>query len=241
MRHTLNQMTAPVRLQGRIGFCCVVIGSIAALCLLWPPFGHAASTGRAIDHFTVTPGKTGTRKVGNSFTVMIVAVDARGVRVSHFNGPDGTWSDALGQISTPSPAPFENGISVTTVHFASPVHQDTIRFTSGSLSGVSHGFDVMGPLDTVLVKVAGPVHPGVPFIVRASARDSAGNILPNFVDASPTWTVSGGTITPLAPVAFTRGWSMTTKAVIPSAITGIRITVTTHGQSYSSGPFSVAT
>ena len=173
---------------------------------------------------------------GAPFTVLAYARNALGQTMADYNAR-ATWSDLSGRLSPAVPGRFVNGVSTTQATVATPFHNDRITLTAGGVSGTSGPFSVHGPFARIVVRVATPVTRGVPFTVKATATDDAGNPVPTY-DGVAAWTSLSGGLTPVAPSAFTAGVS-TTSATITAPFVNNRITVTSGGISGQSGFFNV--
>jgi hypothetical protein len=173
---------------------------------------------------------------GSPFTFTAQAVDSAGNIVKNYNEP-ATWSDLSGQLSPATPASFVSGVSKTSATVANPFHADKITIASGGKTKQSGAFDVLGPLSSIAVTVPASVTHGVPFTVKAVARDQVGNTLSTYNQAA-TWSSISGGLSPAAPLAFKSGVS-TTSATFASPSTSNRITVTSGGIEGLSNLFNV--
>jgi len=181
---------------------------------------------------------------GQAFTLVAVALDGSGNRLTSYQGT-AAWTSLDGTLAPAAPAGFVRGISTTTATVAVPFHGDRITFTSGSVAKEGGAFNVFGPLAALAVKLAGPataepatVGSGSNFTVRAQALDAAGNPLASYAGAA-SWSDRSGSLSPEQPSAFVKG-SSTTAATIAAPFRGDRITVSTGGVSGQSSAFNVA-
>lgn len=172
---------------------------------------------------------------GAPTTVKAIARDSLGHTMTAYNG-FATWSDLTHSLSPSAPARFAGGISSTQATIATPSTGDRITLTSG-VSGQSSQFRVIGPLSKIVVQKSAAVYAGVPFALKATAVDSAGNTIMSY-NASATWSDLSGQLSPAAPSAFSKGVS-TTQATVSVPYKGDRITVTSGGISGQLGPFPV--
>jgi hypothetical protein len=173
---------------------------------------------------------------GSPFTVTAKAVDSAGNLLSDLNGA-ATWSDLSGQLSPSTPANFVNGVSTTTATVSVAFKDDRVTVNTGGVSGQSGPFAVQGGLSRIAVSVATPVFAGTPFVVKARAYDSVGNLLTYF-NRTAKWSDLSGQLSPSAPSSFVNGIS-TTSATVPSAFNNDRITLSSNGKDGKSGLFNV--
>src|SRR5581483_7221694 len=194
---------------------------------------------------TIKLGLSGPATVGAAFTVTAIARDPAGRTLAGYNAP-ASWSDLSGVLSPNAPTAFVNGVSTTTATIAVPFRHDRLTVTASGVGGQTT-FNVYGPLAGVTVglpAVATGAEPlvtetkGAQFLVRAVARDAAGNALVSYSGAA-SWSSLDGTLRPVAPAAFSSGVSET-MATISTAFRSDRITVGTGGVGGQSGPFAVA-
>jgi hypothetical protein len=172
----------------------------------------------------------------SSFTVVARAVDAVGNLVTTYNAP-AAWTAVSGGLAPASPPNFVNGVSKSTATISAPYKNDAITVSSGGISRQSGYFNVLGPLATISVSVPATVTHGVPFTVKAIARDAVGNTLTTY-NASATWSSLSGGLTPATPSAFSKGVSPTS-ATFAWASVNNRITVTSGSVSGQSNLFNV--
>jgi hypothetical protein len=137
-----------------------------------------------------------TRPGCSPFTVTAQAVDSAGNLVKSYNAT-ATWSDLSGHLSPATPSSFVNGISKTSATVSNPYHGDRITIVSGGKSTPTSAFDVLGPLASIAVTVPSTLTHGVPFTVRAVARDSAGSKITTYT-GSATWSSVSGGLSPAA-------------------------------------------
>lgn len=172
---------------------------------------------------------------GSPFTFKAFAMDAAGNTLPDYDAP-ATWSDRSGTLSPPTPSPFVNGVSSSDATIPTAFHGDTITVSSGGVSRTTGAFNVFGPLAKIAIRVTTPVTHWVPFTIKATATDSAGNTLTGY-NAAASWSDLSGSLSPAAPSPFVNGQSTTT-ATVTGPYPNDRITVTS-GISGLSGYFNV--
>jgi hypothetical protein len=160
-------------------------------------------------------------KVDTPFNVTISARDAVNNLLTGYTGAL-AWSDSAGAL--PAPSAFAGGVSTTSVQLANPVHNDRLTITTGGLS-VTRSFNVIGPVTKLDLSAPSSVAPATPFKIVASARDAAGNVVPDY-NAPASWIDSAGALTPSTPSAFVKGVS-TTVAQFPTPVTPDVVTLST--------------
>jgi large repetitive protein len=174
---------------------------------------------------------------GANFSAKASAWDAAGNQLTAYSGA-ANWSDLSGNL-TGAPSTFSNGLSSTSsAQVSGPFHQDKLSVQSGAVTGQSAGFNVLGPIDHLVVTAPSAVLVGTPFGVKAQAYDSANNQLPAYAGAG-TWSDLTGTLAPATPAAFSGGLSKTTNATVSTTGSGDQITISTGGASGTSAPFDV--
>ena len=176
-----------------------------------------------LDHLT-TSIPSG-NKVGTPFNITLTARDAVNNLLTGYTGAL-SWNDSAGVL--PSPSPFAGGVSKTSISLSSPVRSDRLTITTGGLS-VTRSLNVIGPVTKLDLHAPTSVAPATPFKIVASARDAAGNVVPDY-NASASWSDSAGSLTPSTPSAFLKGVS-TTSAQFPAPVKSDVVTLTAGGLS----------
>jgi WD40 repeat protein len=174
--------------------------------------------------------------ISATFTVRATALDAARNLLRTYTGP-ATWSSLDTALAPAAPNPFVNGVSTTTATVSAPFREDRITLTSSGVSGQSTGFNIVGPLAQIIVRLTTPVFHGIPFTVRAVALDSLGTIIPTY-NQTATWTTLSGGLTPATPTRFINGTS-TTQATITTPYRHNHITLTSGTTTAHSTTFNV--
>lgn len=191
---------------------CVVTNAGLAKCWggnAWGELGDGTGTDRltpvavsdtvALGRIVVDVGA----RVSSPFTVTATAQDAFGAPLTTYNGA-ATWSDSSGTLAPSTPSRFVDGISTTMATVHSTFTADRITITSNGVSGTSGPFNTsVGPFAVITFRLPARITAGVPFIIRAYARD-AGGILTSY-NAPATWSDLAGKLSPATPGDFFNG------------------------------------
>jgi hypothetical protein len=197
----------------------------------------AFSVAGAVDHLELSAPSSA--PAGTTFTITARARDAAGNLVKGYAGP-ATWSDSAGQLAPGAPADFSAGVSTTTARVLAPVHNDVITLSSGGVAA-QRKINAVGNVDHFDARVPSTVAVGTPFTLTVSARDAAGNVVPDYASAGATHWFPGGFPTDGGLLAdFVKGVSKTT-ITLAAPRHRIQITVenTIESWSISSNSFDV--
>jgi len=187
-----------------------------------------------LDHFSSE--SIGPQQAGVAFTVTFTARDLYENFISSFAGP-ASITDTTATIS-PGSGNFSGGYLTKTVTVCKTTPLDTITLSSGGSSGTSNSFSVSpGPAASIeIMQISSPQASGLPFILRARALDSCGDIATGFNSGSVLSDTTGTIST--ATSSFIGGF-LTETVSISSVFAGDVITVTAGILSATSNPFDV--
>lgn len=186
------------------------------------------------DHITVAK-VTGVPTPGTNFAVTARAYDAANTLLTSYNA-SATWSDTSGTM-TGAPTSFVNGVSSGSAQIPTPQHDDSLHVVSGAKAGDSPLFNVVGPLDHLVVHGLINANAGTTLTVNTTAYDSANNFL-NTYNAPATWSDLSGGLSPSTPASFVNGMS-STNATFSTPFRGDRLQIVTGGVTGKSQLFNV--
>ena len=193
-------------------------------------FADTAATGVATIRVTVPTKVT----AGRSFTVSADALDSLGAVVTGYSDPAAAVTDTAGELPAGTTIAFVNGHAQTQLTLPSALHADSLSITSGSATGSSASFAVLGPLAQITVGKIATGTVGSSYTVKATALDSAGNVLTAYAGSATVTDLVGGN----ASASFIKG--KLTAAVTPSGPSKADVaTVTSSGISGQSAGFKV--
>lgn len=172
--------------------------------------------GRAVQLDVRVPGSA---KVGAAFPMTVTARDEAGNVVKNY---DGSMDYYTGTDSYPPLAPYQNGVSKSTLTWSQPAHQLQIG-VSGAANGVSNPINILGPASVPTQTFERTDHStscaSIKGILTLKMVDAAGNLLSDY--NADFWQGQEGflhdtPVLPGTPAAFVRGVSKTKLSIVNS-------------------------
>jgi len=187
-----------------------------------------------LDHFSSE--SIGTQQAGVAFIMTFTARDLYENFISSFAGP-ASITNTTATIS-PNSGNFSGGYLTQTVTVCKTTPLDAVTLSSGGRLGTSNSFSVSpGPASSIeIMQISSPQAAGMPFLFRARALDSCGDIATGFTSGA-TISDTTGTLSPGAS-SFIGGY-LTETVSISSVFAGDVITVTAGLLSSTSNPFDI--
>lgn len=179
----------------------------------------------------ITPKKA---TAGKRFTVNAYALDSLGHVLTSYSDASATATDSAGELPPGTTLSFVNGHAQASLRLPTPLQSDSLSVTSGSVTGTSPSFAVLGPIAEITVSRIASATVGDPYTVKATAHDAVGNLLTGYKGAATVTDLAGGG----ASTAFQSGHL--TVALTPSSPSMADVaTVTADGVSGQSNSFKV--
>jgi len=196
-----------------------------------------AVTSPVLDHFHIS-ALPATVSTGGQVSFQVTALDAGSAPILGFTGPL-TLTDATGTLNVVSVV-WSAGVATVTVSIGAASARDRITAVSGSVSGVTGVFNVLGPVASfrVTVSPATSVTQHSPATVTVTAVDSAGQVVTGFTGPL-TLTDTSGAMQELDPGSWLAGID-SEPVSFPNVIARDRVTASDgNGHTSQSAVFAV--